>query len=171
VPMTLDLTAKVAVVTGSSRGIGRAIALALAKAGADVAITSRTVDSLTEVESEIASAGRKSLSVRLDVREQDSIRAMADHCLQYFGRVDILVNNAGMNIRTPALVHFDGPYPGLAREMDWVRKHPDVTAYNLYETANFSRFNKDGRFEGSPDMAELVRHHWREGVDKGESST
>ena len=102
-PMILDLTEKVAVVTGSSRGIGRAIAIALADAGADVVITSRKVDSLKDVETEIAATGRKVLATQLDVRRRDSIRAMADACLDRFGRVDILVNNAGMNIRTPAV--------------------------------------------------------------------
>ena len=101
-PMILDLTGKVAVVTGSSRGIGRAIAKALAEAGADVVVTSRNVDSLRDVEAELAATGREVLPTRLDVRELDSIRAMADACLDRFGRVDILVNNAGMNIRTPA---------------------------------------------------------------------
>jgi NAD(P)-dependent dehydrogenase (short-subunit alcohol dehydrogenase family) len=100
---TIDLTGKVAVVTGSSRGLGRAIALALAKAGADVVITSRTRDSLKPVKQEAAACGRKALSLELDVRKQDSIRAMADRALGHFGRVDILVNNAGMNVRTPAL--------------------------------------------------------------------
>jgi len=91
-------------------------------------------------------------------------------------RVGLAAREAGIPFiyqcgRERAVVHFDGPHPGLAWEMDWVRNHPDVTAYNLYETANFSRFTEDGRFEGSPDMADLVRHHWREGVEKGESST
>ena len=101
--LTIDLTGKVAVVTGSSRGIGKAIALALAKAGADVVITSRDVESLAPVRKEIQSCGRKALAVRLDVRIQQDIRGLASRALDYFGHVDILVNNAGTNIRTPAL--------------------------------------------------------------------
>jgi len=58
------------------------------------------------------------------------------------------------------MVHFDGPHHALAWEMDWVRNHPDVAAYNLYETANFSRLHPDGWFEGSPDFIKLVRRHW-----------
>lgn len=57
-------------------------------------------------------------------------------------------------------MHFEGPYPTLAREMAWVRKHPDIDVYNLYETANFTRINADDQFEGSTDMAELVRTNW-----------
>ncbi|MCA1809465.1 MAG: hypothetical protein LC725_08465 [Lentisphaerae bacterium] len=64
------------------------------------------------------------------------------------------------------MVHFDGPHHSLAHEMDWVRSHPDVAAYNLYEMACFSRCNPETGFEGSRDMAELVRKHWHE---KGEN--
>ncbi|MFC1454345.1 hypothetical protein ACFLQL_04100 [Verrucomicrobiota bacterium] len=59
-------------------------------------------------------------------------------------------------------VHYDGPHYVLAREMDWVRTRPDISIYNLYEIACFSRMNSGDRFEGSPAIAELVREHWRE---------
>jgi len=101
--LTLDLTGKVAIVTGSSRGLGRAMAVALAEAGADVVVTSRNPDSLQPVRDEIASLGRRVLALSLNVRNQHDISDMADRTLHHFGRVDILVNNAGMNIRTPAL--------------------------------------------------------------------
>ncbi len=101
--MKLDLSGKVAIVTGSSRGLGRAMALALAQAGADLVITSRTQQSLLPVQQEIEIIGRKVLSLELDVCHHPSIRAMADKVLRTWGRVDILVNNAGMNIRKPAL--------------------------------------------------------------------
>ena len=102
-PFTIDLTGKVAIVTGSSRGIGRAIAKALAEAGADVVITSRNIESLDPVRDEIVAVGRDALPVRLDVREAGSIAELAVRALDHFGRIDILVNNAGMNIRTPAV--------------------------------------------------------------------
>ena len=60
-----------------------------------------------------------------------------------------------------AVVHFEGPHPSLAWEMDWVRRHPDVAGYNLYETANFSRLYPDGRFEESAAICELVNRHWK----------
>jgi hypothetical protein len=59
------------------------------------------------------------------------------------------------------VVSFQGPYNHLAWEMRRVRRHPDITAYNLYETAYFTRVNEDGRVEGSPHMTELIRDHWQ----------
>lgn len=56
--------------------------------------------------------------------------------------------------------HFDGPHPSLAREMDWTREHPDITMYDLYETANFTRIDAHGEFEGSPEIADIARNHW-----------
>lgn len=58
------------------------------------------------------------------------------------------------------MVHFDGPHHALAHEMDWVRKHPDVAAYNLYEIAYFSRYDRQHGFQGSPDIAKLIDDHW-----------
>jgi len=101
--LKLDLAGKVAIVTGSSRGLGRAMALALARAGADLVITSRTRQSLLPVQQEIDAIGRRVLPIELDGGQQDSIRAMADEVRSTWHRVDILVNNAGMNIRKPAL--------------------------------------------------------------------
>lgn len=98
-----DLTGKTALVTGASRGLGKHFALALARAGADVAITSRTTASLDETRQAIADAGRSALPVALDVRDQASIEAAVAEVHAHFGRVDILVNNAGCNIRKPAL--------------------------------------------------------------------
>jgi NAD(P)-dependent dehydrogenase (short-subunit alcohol dehydrogenase family) len=99
----IDLSGRVAVVTGSSRGLGRAIATALADAGADVCVTSRKRESLEEVCQEIENKGRDVLGVELDVREKESIEAMAAQVIEHFGKADILVNNAGTNVRKPAL--------------------------------------------------------------------
>jgi gluconate 5-dehydrogenase len=97
-----DLTDRVAMVTGASRGLGKHFAGVLAGAGANLVITSRTASSLEPLAVEIAALGRKAACVELDVREHGSIqRAMAD-ALRQFGRVDILVNNAGCNIRKRA---------------------------------------------------------------------
>ena len=100
---TIDLSGRVAIVTGSSRGLGRAMAGALASAGADVVVTSRTRKSLDPVCDEIAATGRNVLGLELDVWQESSIRAMVDQVVDHFGQVDILVNNAGTNVRTPAL--------------------------------------------------------------------
>ena len=94
-----DLTGKVAIVTGTSRGLGQYLARAVARAGADLVITSRDVDSLTPFRKEIESMGRNALSLELDVRNYDSIQKMAAAAKEHYGKIDILVNNAGCNVR------------------------------------------------------------------------
>jgi NAD(P)-dependent dehydrogenase (short-subunit alcohol dehydrogenase family) len=98
-----DLTGQVAIVTGTSRGLGQYFARALAKAGADLILTSRTRDSLLKFETEIKSLGRRAVSLELDVRDQASIERMARVAQETFGHIEILVNNAGCNVRKPAL--------------------------------------------------------------------
>ncbi|MSU24016.1 MAG: glucose 1-dehydrogenase [Opitutus sp.] len=98
-----DLTGKMAFVTGASRGLGKTFALALARAGADVAITSRTLASLDETRRAVETLGRRCHRVVLDVRSHESIKAAVAEAHAHFGRIDILVNNAGCNIRKPAL--------------------------------------------------------------------
>jgi NAD(P)-dependent dehydrogenase (short-subunit alcohol dehydrogenase family) len=89
------LPGKRAIVTGAGRGIGRSIALALAQAGADVAVTSRTEGELTQLVSQIQSLDRKSLSVSCDVTDPNQVQHMAKTLTEGLGGVDILVNNAG----------------------------------------------------------------------------
>jgi NAD(P)-dependent dehydrogenase (short-subunit alcohol dehydrogenase family) len=98
-----DLTGQVAIVTGTSRGLGQYFARALAKSGADLVLTSRNRDSLLRFQTEIGSLGRKAVSLELDVRNHESIEHMVADAHQAFGRIDILVNNAGCNVRKPAL--------------------------------------------------------------------
>lgn len=98
-----DLSGKVAIVTGASRGLGQVFARALAKAGADLVITSRNPASLNDFRAEIESLGRRAVPVALDVRDYDSIQQMAAAAIDAYGKVDILVNNAGCNVRKPAL--------------------------------------------------------------------
>jgi NAD(P)-dependent dehydrogenase (short-subunit alcohol dehydrogenase family) len=102
-PDLFDLTGRVAIVTGTSRGLGQVFATALARAGADLVLTSRKRDSLAQFEQQIKSIGRRAISVDLDVRDHDSIERMVTAADQVFGHLDILVNNAGCNIRKPAL--------------------------------------------------------------------
>jgi NAD(P)-dependent dehydrogenase (short-subunit alcohol dehydrogenase family) len=97
-----DLTGKVAVVTGASRGLGQHFARALAHAGADLVITSRELSSLNEFKKEIESLGKKALPVRLDVLLQSDIEGMVRAVISEYGKIDILVNNAGLNIRNPS---------------------------------------------------------------------
>lgn len=98
-----DLAGKIALVTGASRGLGRDFALTLARAGADIAITSRTVDSLAATRAAIEQLGRRCFPLALEVRSHDSITAAIANVHRDFGPIDILINNAGCNIRKPAL--------------------------------------------------------------------
>lgn len=96
------LDGKTALVTGGSKGLGRAMAQALAEAGADVAICSRTAGEAESASREIAgSTGRRVIGVQADVTDRISVAAMVDHCNEVFGKVDILLNNAGVNVRKP----------------------------------------------------------------------
>ncbi len=98
-----DLTGKVALVTGTSRGLGQSFGRALARAGADLGITSREAESLSSFRKEIEAVGRKALPLSLDVRGFESIQAMVASALAHYGKIDILVNNAGCNVRKPAV--------------------------------------------------------------------
>jgi gluconate 5-dehydrogenase len=98
-----DLSGQVALVTGTSRGLGQYFARALAKAGADLAMTSRDSNTLQDFSREIQALGRKTFSTALDVRDHASIQQAVTAIEEHFGKIDILVNNAGCNIRKPAL--------------------------------------------------------------------
>jgi NAD(P)-dependent dehydrogenase (short-subunit alcohol dehydrogenase family) len=91
-----DLTGNVAFVTGAARGLGRAISLALAHAGADVALGLRDVKTGGELAKEIGAMGRRALPVQMDMTRLDQISRAIDDAVAYFGRLDILVNNAGL---------------------------------------------------------------------------
>ncbi len=104
--MILDdfrLDGKVALVTGASRGIGRAYALALAEAGADVAIVGRRLATLEPVAAEIAGLGREALSVPADMGNLEDIAAVVARVQERWGHIDILANNAGLVNRAPAV--------------------------------------------------------------------
>jgi NAD(P)-dependent dehydrogenase (short-subunit alcohol dehydrogenase family) len=96
VPELFSLTDRVAVVTGASRGLGRGIALALAAAGAHVALVSRTAADLEVVAGEIRAMDRQALAATADVTEEASVQAMVERVRAEFGRIDILVNSAGI---------------------------------------------------------------------------
>ena len=91
-----DLTGQVALVTGAARGLGRAIALALAHAGADVALGLRAADTCGDVVREMDAMGRHALPLQMDMTQLDQIRGAVDDTVARFGRLDILVNNAGV---------------------------------------------------------------------------
>ncbi|HKY13455.1 MAG TPA: glucose 1-dehydrogenase [Microthrixaceae bacterium] len=104
-PVSLDLTDKVAIVTGGSRGIGRAVAEGMAAAGADVVIASRKLDACEAAAAQIsASTGRRALPVAFHAGRWDDADALVEEAYGEFGRCDVLVNNAGMSPLYPDLV-------------------------------------------------------------------
>jgi len=118
-----DLTGRVALITGGSRGLGRAMAIAFGEAGADVAVVSRKLDACEETAREVEALGRRAFPCACHVGRWDAIEPMADAVYDHFGRVDILVNNAGMSPLYPSLeavtedafdkvigVNFKGPF-------------------------------------------------------------
>ncbi len=99
----MSLRGKVALVSGASRGLGRGIALALAQAGADLALASRSSAALEEVAAEVRDQGRQALPLPVDVSTVAGAQAMVARSVEAFGRLDVLVNAAGIQIRKPAL--------------------------------------------------------------------
>ena len=107
----MNLDNKIAIVTGAGQGIGKAIAIRLAEAGADVAIMDLNVDAAASVAQEIESIGRRSLSIQADVSQSKDVNAAVEKVISTFDRVDILVNNAGIAGRTLPLTDLE--------EADW----------------------------------------------------
>jgi NAD(P)-dependent dehydrogenase (short-subunit alcohol dehydrogenase family) len=102
-PAFFDLTGQVAIVTGASRGLGQYFARALAKAGADLILTSRRKEDIAPFASEIESLGRRVTALSLDVRDKESIESLGSAVEQAAAQIHILVNNAGCNVRKPAM--------------------------------------------------------------------
>jgi len=99
---TYDLTGQVALVTGAARGLGRAISLALAKAGADVALGLRDIHADADLSKEIEKLGRRALPLQMNVADVDQIFGAIGETSAHFGKLDILVNNAGIAPDNPA---------------------------------------------------------------------
>ena len=102
---SLPLADRVAVVTGGRRGIGKAIALALASAGADIALCDRTIDDgqLNAAADEVKKLGRRSLAVKADITKKTEVDDFIQKVVDQFGAIDILINNAATNVRAPLL--------------------------------------------------------------------
>jgi gluconate 5-dehydrogenase/2-deoxy-D-gluconate 3-dehydrogenase len=98
-----SLEGKIAFVTGAGRGLGRAGALAFARAGADVVLVSRTRSQLEETAASVEGLGRKALVATADTRSRQEVGAAVRAAVEAFGRIDILFNNAGTNVRKPVV--------------------------------------------------------------------
>ncbi len=95
----MDFKGKTAVVTGSSGGIGKAIAILLAKEGADIVLAARNVPKMEAVKKEIEAIGRRAAFIQCDCADDDSVLNMKDKALNYFGNIDILINNAAVGVQ------------------------------------------------------------------------
>ncbi|MGA1198412.1 MAG: SDR family NAD(P)-dependent oxidoreductase, partial [Candidatus Latescibacterota bacterium] len=91
-----------ALVTGAGQGIGRALAMALAEAGANVAVVDRNGDTAKQTAKEINALGVKTLAIETDVTQTDQVNHMVEHIISQWGQLNIAVNNAGIAIRSPA---------------------------------------------------------------------
>jgi len=103
----IDLSGKVALVTGGSRGLGRDIALAMAQRGAEIAICGRKKENLDKAVEEFHTRGLDLMAVCANVGKSDQVKALIQAIEEKFGRLDILINNVGMNILTPSVVETD----------------------------------------------------------------
>lgn len=92
----MELEGKVALVTGAAQGIGKAIALTLAKNGADIVVSDINLEKAQETSKEIEAMGRKSIAIKVDVSKYEEVEKMIEKIISEFGRIDILVNNAGI---------------------------------------------------------------------------
>lgn len=136
--MKIDLSGKIALVTGASRGIGRAIAIALAEVGAAVAVNYReNAVKASEVMSEIEELGGKAIALRADVGDADQVKAMVEKITDWLGPPDILVNSAGI-VRDLLLLQME--------EKDW----GDVLRTNLWGVYHCCRFASKG----------MLMKHW-----------
>ena len=132
----MKLKDKVAIVTGAGRGIGRAVALALAREGADVVLAAKTASQITAVAEEVQALGRQALAAPTDVAQKAQVEAMVSQAWDRFGRVDILVNNAGVAIHNP--------FPSI-REEDWdLNMAVNLKGVFLCTQAVFSRMCAQG---------------------------
>jgi len=146
-----DLAGKVALITGGSRGLGRAMAQAYAEAGADIAVVSRKLDACEETAREIEKLGRRALPYACHLGRWDEIEPMANAVWDHFGRVDVLVNNAGMSPLYPSLgevternfdavigVNFKGPFRLTALLGERMHAGAGGSVINISSTASLS---------------------------------
>lgn len=159
---SVDLNGKVALVTGASRGLGKAMALGLASAGADLIIASRKLEACREVAAEVADLGRRALPISCHTGEPESIDAMLAQVRTEFGKVDILVNNAGINPSTAPLcdlshnlfskvldVNLLGPWYLASRVAPIMRDHGGGSIINVISVGGLKPSPTQGAYAAS----------------------
>ncbi|MFC1938581.1 SDR family NAD(P)-dependent oxidoreductase [Chloroflexota bacterium] len=131
---------KVAIVTGSGRGIGKAIALALAEAGADIVLAARTKKQIEQTAEELRKMGSKAIAISTDVSKEDQIRTVVEQTISEFGIIDILVNNAGISPFKP-VVSTEVKLPGWeAAGDDWDNPYSLEDWHRIIDTNLTSAF-------------------------------
>ena len=111
--MNIRLDGKVAIVTGGGRGLGKAAAIALADAGADVVVASRNMQNIQAVAEAIRAKGRRALAISVDVTRPEEVEAAVEKTIQDFGRIDILVNNSGIAFVKPLMELSEEEWHGI----------------------------------------------------------
>ena len=158
----VNLEGKVALVTGGSRGLGRAMVLGLARAGADVVIASRKLAGCEEVAAEVQAMGRQALAVSAHAGQMESLDALLEATYQRFGRLDILINNAGTNPVTAGLsdltpelfqkvfeVNTKGPWYLASRAAPRMAQHGGGSIINVISVAGLKPPAYQGFYAGS----------------------
>ena len=158
----VNLEGKVALVTGGSRGLGRAMVLGLARAGADVVIASRKLAGCEEVAAEVQAMGRQALAVSAHAGQMESLDALLEATYQRFGRLDILINNAGTNPVTAGLsdltpelfqkvfeVNTKGPWYLASRAAPRMAQHGGGSIINVISVGGLKPPAYQGFYAGS----------------------
>lgn len=158
----LSLEGKVALVTGGSRGLGRAMVLGLAKAGADVVIASRKLESCEQVAEDVRAMGRRALPVSAHAGRMESLDALLDQTYDAFGRLDVLINNAGTNPVTAGLsdltpelfqkvfeVNTKGPWYLASRAAPRMAEHGGGSIINVISVGGLKPPAYQGFYAGS----------------------
>ena len=152
---------KVAIVTGASRGIGRVLALRLAKLRYDLVLTSRSLAELESLQEECRRLGQDALALQSDVSDENSVRGMFAQSLEYYGRIDLLVNNAGLGIFNSVLetsladwervlkVNLTGPFICAKAAFEHMRQRNAGTIINISSAAGLKAYAGQAAYTAS----------------------
>jgi len=141
IPRAFSVGGKVAIVTGAGRGIGKAIALTLAEAGADITVVARTAKQIEETAEGARKLGRKALAIPTDVIQEDEVERAVEQTLSQFGKIDIMCNSAGIIIAKPVAFIAGARLPGWEMAGDnWDRPQTLEDWHRVIDTNLTSAF-------------------------------